>query len=62
MKLVSEVGVGTVASGVAKGHADNILISGSEGGTGSVTADQHQACRSAVGTGYRRNSSDVGDE
>src|SRR3989339_2024869 len=35
VKLVSEVGVGTVAAGVAKGHADMILISGGEGGTGA---------------------------
>ena len=35
VKLVSEVGVGTVAAGVAKGYADNIQISGSEGGTGA---------------------------
>jgi glutamate synthase (NADPH) large chain len=35
VKLVSEVGVGTVASGVAKAHADVILISGDTGGTGA---------------------------
>ena len=35
MKLVSEVGVGTVAAGVAKGHADEVLISGHDGGTGA---------------------------
>ncbi|MFN8610763.1 MAG: glutamate synthase large subunit, partial [Vulcanimicrobiota bacterium] len=35
VKLVSEDGVGTVAAGVAKGHADIIQISGSEGGTGA---------------------------
>lgn len=35
VKLVSEVGVGTVAAGVAKGHADMILISGADGGTGA---------------------------
>ena len=35
VKLVSEVGVGTVAAGVAKAHADVILISGSDGGTGA---------------------------
>lgn len=35
VKLVSEVGVGTVAAGVAKGHADKILISGADGGTGA---------------------------
>ncbi|MBN3033443.1 MAG: glutamate synthase large subunit [Candidatus Saganbacteria bacterium] len=35
VKLVSEVGVGTVAMGVAKGDADMILISGGDGGTGA---------------------------
>ena len=35
VKLVSEVGVGTVAAGVAKGGADVILISGHDGGTGA---------------------------
>ena len=35
VKLVSEVGVGTVAAGVAKGHADMILVSGYDGGTGA---------------------------
>jgi glutamate synthase (NADPH) large chain len=35
VKLVSEAGVGTIAAGVAKAHADHILISGSDGGTGA---------------------------
>ncbi len=35
VKLVSEVGVGTIAAGVAKGKADVILISGYDGGTGA---------------------------
>lgn len=35
VKLVSELGVGTVAAGVAKGHADVVLISGHDGGTGA---------------------------
>ena len=35
VKLVSEVGVGTVAAGVAKGKADVVLISGGDGGTGA---------------------------
>ena len=35
VKLVSEVGVGTIAAGVAKGHADVVLISGDTGGTGA---------------------------
>lgn len=35
VKLVSEVGVGTVAAGVSKAHADMILVSGGDGGTGA---------------------------
>ncbi|MDP1854180.1 MAG: glutamate synthase large subunit [Candidatus Omnitrophota bacterium] len=35
VKLVSEIGVGTIAAGVVKGHADMILISGGDGGTGA---------------------------
>ncbi|MCY7395124.1 MAG: glutamate synthase large subunit [Nocardioides sp.] len=35
VKLVSEVGVGTVATGVSKAHADVVLISGHDGGTGA---------------------------
>jgi len=35
VKLVSEVGVGTVAAGVAKAHADHIVVAGCEGGTGA---------------------------
>ena len=35
VKLVAEMGVGTIAAGVAKGYADTILISGHDGGTGA---------------------------
>ena len=43
MKLVAEVGVGTVAAGVAKAHADVVLISGHDGGTGAspLTSIKH---------------------
>ncbi|MCE1238194.1 MAG: glutamate synthase large subunit, partial [Hyphomicrobiales bacterium] len=43
VKLVSEVGVGTVAAGVAKARADHITISGFEGGTGAspLTSIKH---------------------
>jgi glutamate synthase (NADPH/NADH) large chain len=43
VKLVSEVGVGAVAAGVAKAHADHILISGDSGGTGAspLTSIKH---------------------
>ena len=36
VKLVSEFGVGTIAAGVAKCHADVVLISGYDGGTGAA--------------------------
>ena len=43
VKLVAEVGVGTIAAGVAKAHADVVLISGYDGGTGASpqTSLQH---------------------
>jgi glutamate synthase (NADPH/NADH) large chain len=43
VKLVAEVGVGTVAAGVTKAHADHILISGDSGGTGAspLTSIKH---------------------
>jgi len=43
VKLVSEVGVGTVAAGVSKGKADVVLVSGHDGGTGSspLTSIKH---------------------
>lgn len=43
VKLVSEVGVGTVAAGVAKAHADVVLIAGHDGGTGAspLTSIKH---------------------
>ncbi len=43
VKLVAEVGVGTVAAGVAKAHSDVILISGHDGGTGAspLTSIKH---------------------
>ncbi|XP_058953024.2 uncharacterized protein [Pocillopora verrucosa] len=37
VKLVSEVGVGVIAAGVAKGHSEHIVISGHDGGTGAST-------------------------
>jgi len=37
VKLVSEAGVGTVAAGVAKAHADIVLVSGHDGGTGAAS-------------------------
>jgi glutamate synthase domain-containing protein 2/glutamate synthase domain-containing protein 3 len=46
VKLVAEVGVGTIAAGVAKGNADEILISGHDGGTGAspLSSIKHTGC------------------
>jgi len=46
VKLVSEIGVGTIAAGVTKGKADVILISGHDGGTGASprSSIQHAGC------------------
>ncbi len=43
VKLVSEIGVGTIAAGVSKAHADHVTISGYEGGTGAspLTSIKH---------------------
>jgi glutamate synthase (ferredoxin) len=43
VKLVAEAGVGTIAAGVAKAHADVVLISGHDGGTGAspLTSIKH---------------------
>ncbi len=44
VKLVAEVGVGTVAAGVAKAHADVVLISGDSGGTGASPLTSLKHC------------------
>ncbi len=49
VKLVAEVGVGTIAAGVAKAHADVVLISGHDGGTGASPLSSHQARRARRG-------------
>ncbi|HOQ04119.1 MAG TPA: glutamate synthase large subunit [Anaerohalosphaeraceae bacterium] len=51
VKLVSEVGVGTVAAGVAKGGADEVLISGHDGGTGAspLLSIKHAGCPWEIG-------------
>jgi glutamate synthase domain-containing protein 2 len=51
VKLVSEAGVGTIAAGVAKTHADLIVIAGHDGGTGCLSIDFHQICWSSLGVG-----------
>lgn len=51
VKLVSEVGVGTVATGVSKAHADVVLISGHDGGTGAspLTSLKHAGAPWEIG-------------
>ncbi len=51
VKLVSEVGVGTIAAGVCKGNADEVLISGHDGGTGASpqSSIKHAGCPWEVG-------------
>ena len=56
VKLVAEAGVGTVAAGVAKAHADVILIAGHDGGTGASPLVEHQARGRPVGARARRDA------
>src|SRR6202008_5052049 len=51
VKLVAEVGVGTVAAGVSKAHADVVLISGHDGGTGAarLTSIKHAGAPRELG-------------
>jgi glutamate synthase domain-containing protein 2/glutamate synthase domain-containing protein 1/glutamate synthase domain-containing protein 3 len=51
VKLVSETGVGTIASGVSKGKADGVLISGHDGGTGAsaLTSIKNAGCPWEIG-------------
>ena len=58
VKLVSEVGVGTVAAGVSKARADHVTIAGFEGGTGASPLDLDQACRLALGDRPGRDPAD----
>ena len=58
VKLVAEVGVGTVAAGVAKAHSDVVLISGHDGGHGRGAADVAQARRHPVGDRPGRDAAD----
>ena len=62
VKLVSKAGVGIIASGVAKAHADVILISGHDGGYRRKPADVYPACRAALGAGACGNASDADQE
>ena len=60
VKLVSEVGVGTVAAGVSKARADHVTISGYEGGTGASPLTSLTPCRLALGNRPRRDPADPG--
>ena len=60
VKLVSEVGVGTVAAGVSKARADHVTISGFEGGTGASPLTSIKHAGSPVGNRPRRDAPDAG--
>ncbi len=62
VKLVAEVGVGTVAAGVAKAHADKILISGDSGGTGASPLSSIKYAGIPWELGLGRNAADPGPE
>ncbi len=59
VKLVSEVGVGTVAAGVAKARADHVTIAGFEGGTGASPLTSIKHAGSPVGDRSCRNAPDA---
>ena len=60
VKLVSEVGVGTVAAGVAKCKSDHVVIAGHDGGTGRFALVVDQARRQPLGNRFGRNPADPG--
>ena len=60
VKLVAEVGVGTIAAGVSKAHADVVLISGHDGGTGASPQTSITHAGLPVGTRPRRDAPDAG--
>ena len=62
VKLVAEVGVGTVAAGVAKAHSDVVLISGHDGGTGASPLDLAEARRHPLGARPGRDPADARPE
>ena len=59
VKLVAEVGVGTVAAGVAKANADHVLIAGHDGGTGASPLTLDPVGRRAVGDRPGRDAADA---
>ena len=62
VKLVAEMGVGTVAAGVAKCNADHVVIAGHDGGTGASPLSLDPVRRRAVGDRARRDAADARDE
>ena len=60
VKLVSEVGVGTVAAGVSKARSDHVTIAGFEGGTGASPLTSIKHAGSPLGNRTGRNASDAG--
>ena len=60
VKLVSEVGVGTVAAGVAKANADHVLIAGHDGGTGASPLSSDPGGGHPVGDRARGDPADAG--
>jgi glutamate synthase (NADPH/NADH) large chain len=63
VKLVSETGVGTIASGVSKGKADGVLISGHDGGTGAsaLTSIKNAGCPWEIGLAETQQTLVVND-
>ena len=59
VKLVSEFGVGTIAAGVAKCHADVVLVSGYDGGTGAapLNAIKHAGTPWEIGLAEKKSTS-----
>ena len=62
VKLVTEVGVGTVAAGVAKANADHVLIAGHDGGTGASPLSLDPGGGHPVGDRPRRDAADAGPQ
>ena len=62
VKLVSEVGVGTVAAGVSKANADRVLIAGHDGGTGASPLSSIQSAGDPLGDRPRRDPADAAAE
>ena len=60
VKLAAEVGVGTVAAGVAKANADHVVIAGHDGGTGASALSSIQGAGRAVGDRPGRDPADAG--